>query len=316
MTQIETSSSPQSNKLPWLALLVLFIGAIIVIFLIISGVFNQNRPIKPLVPTATAGVLLAEYAPITVNFFDLGDDPVQYRNQRIRVTGRFSRIALPDCQPYAGPVVEWGLINDTLQMNAVGYENIVRGLRDNTEMTVEGIWTFYPGSIGCGKEPMEQQGIWYLKVEQILQPNPIVTSNSSLAAQLNVIEETRDGVTVIAPESTGTVESGEPAPTSDPSAPPTLIATATSTVSNIGNSTATVRATVPPNSSSTPTPTATVGATVPPNSSSTPTPAATSTAVPTISPPATSTPGAPPPPAPTATPGGGYPPPPGDGGYP
>lgn len=325
MNPTEDVASPQQEKntFGWL-LPVIIIGVLILAAFLWFGRNNSARPIKPLVPTQTPSALQSEYAPISLEFADLGEDPVQFRDQRIQITGRFSKIELPSCRPYSGPQIEWGLVHDSLQMNAVGYEQIVRGLPDNTEMTVEGVWTFYEGSVGCGKESTEQNGIWYLKVEHILHPNPIVAGDTGSGSQINIIGDEDDSGTEPIAAPTNPVEDEE---AGDTAATPVATipsigstATATSTPPPALNSTPTATTTQPESTTqptATPVPVQTEEATVAPDSTSTPTPTATepSAAEETETPPPTPTTGSPGnPPAPTATPGDGYPPPGGGGG--
>ena len=324
MNQTENEFPSQLNKPAWGGFLwVALIVVVIVLFLLIRGSNSSNRLIKPLLPTETANALQIDYAPLTVEFSEIGADPVQYRDQRIQVTGRFSQIEQPDCRPYAGPEISWGLIHDTLQMNAIGYESIVKALPDNSEMTVVGIWTFYSSSVGCGKEPTEQEGIWYLKVEHILQPNPIVYSDSIITTQVNITED--DGSPEEAPTigatSVGGDSSGAAQTTTATAVPIEDATTATSTPPGAAGGTATATAnsenpvgTIAPTNTATTTPTAV--STVPSGSTSTPTPTATAVSGSSTSTPApTATSGSSgPPPAPTATPGAGYPPPGGGGG--
>lgn len=316
MTNNEQTTAGTQKRAITLGLVALLIVFLLVLFQV--GFGRGERPIKPFVPTVTAFAPQGMVEPVTLDFFELGDDPEKYLNQRIRVSGRFSKVALPECEQFSGPMIRWGLINDTLQMNAVGYEEIVRTLPDNIEMTVEGIWTFYPGSVGCGKEPKNQSGLWYLRVEHILQPNPIVASNSARSAQLSVVVSDNqilgEGISPIESPAGEDTAVDTATPSSTPTA--TLHATSTTTPTTVA---VTAQATTPSEGSVTPTSTATVTATAVSGDNSA-TPTSTPTDVPTISPPATATPGSGPPPAATATPGsGGYPPPPpppGGGGYP
>ena len=191
---------------------------------------------------------------------------------------------------------------------------------------VQGIWRFYAGPVGCGKESQESKGLWYLDVEHILQPNPLpiagngavieVTTNDEGTPQEVPTEGASTGDETIQPTSETLIEVpvtsesiGEQPPTNTP--PAITISTLTPTATSVSIS-------------ATATPT-TAGPTATPDDEATAVPKNTSTPTATTDPASTSTPpGSQPtptsgspniPPAPTATPGsGGYPPGSGDGG--
>ena len=86
---------------------------------------NNARPVKPSLPTETAVPVNYDAPFEPISFPDLQANPEQYRDQRIRVTGRFTRLTPPDCVSFDGPVVRWGLIAEDLQMNAQGLESLL-----------------------------------------------------------------------------------------------------------------------------------------------------------------------------------------------
>lgn len=53
---------------------------------------------------------------------------------------------------------------------------MIKILQPGTPMTVEGTWRLYQGPLGCGKGPETGQA-WFIEVQQIIQPNPIVATN-------------------------------------------------------------------------------------------------------------------------------------------
>ena len=328
MNSTNDVGSPQQNSNIWGIVIPILIISVIALFafLFFSRLGSTNRLIKPFEPTQTPSALQVEYAPIAIEFADLGEDPLLYRDQRVQITGRFSKIELPNCVPFSGPQIEWGLIHDALQMNAIGYERIVRSLPENTQMTVEGVWTFYEGGVGCGKESTEQNGVWYLKVEHIISPNPILAGAPGFQVRTTVGDETESGETTPTAEATmsdgendNPIETVSPTTDSGENLPPTSTPTQAvkATLTPTSNSAS-------PDATSTPPPTPgldpTEEATSEPGSTETPVPTATATAVSeeaTHTPQPTATAGSiGNPPAPTATPGDGYPPPGGGGGYP
>ena len=133
---------------------------------------SQTRALKPAVPTNTAVPIDYDGEAIPVAFPDLQTDPAAYLEQRIRVSGLYTRLSPPDCAAYSGPIIRWGVVADELQMNAIGMETVRHLIPVDTMLTVEGVWQRYVGPVGCGKEPLEDV-IWYLAVERIVQPNPL-----------------------------------------------------------------------------------------------------------------------------------------------
>ncbi|MBK6712516.1 MAG: hypothetical protein IPG51_19630 [Chloroflexi bacterium] len=149
-----------------LAFLILLVG------FILPGLGRSSRGLKPFRPSPTPGELALDGQAAVVTFTDLNDSPDTYRNQRIRVTGSYLKLTPPTCQPTNGPVFQWSLVAEDLQLNATGFEALLRFMPDGTIIVVEGIWRQYAGPIGCGKEPPDGQ-VWYLAVERIVSPNPL-----------------------------------------------------------------------------------------------------------------------------------------------
>ena len=150
------------------------IGTILIAAVLLALFLSQGgeRPLKPFRPTLTPGSLSQNSQAILVTFDELNANPHAFRNQRIRISGDLSPQPKPDCRDYKGPLIRWALINDNLQMNGQGYESVIKLVPAGTAMTVEGIWRFFEGSVGCGKGAAPGV-VWYLQVEQIVQPNPL-----------------------------------------------------------------------------------------------------------------------------------------------
>lgn len=136
---------------------------------------RAGRALYPLLASPTAPSQVIENETLLVNFEELNADPARFRNQSIQVSGDYTPIDLPACKPLAGPRIEWSLVADQLQLNATGFENILRLVEPGLTMTVSGVWRLYQGPLGCGKEPPDG-AVWYLEVKQILEPNPITGS--------------------------------------------------------------------------------------------------------------------------------------------
>ena len=130
------------NPVVRVSILIIVLLIAIILFLVGSVNSSSNRAIKPLVATTTPAALRIDSEAERVDFADLEADPLQFRNQRIEVSGLFTHITLPDCLPYSGPQTKWGLINGTLQMNALGYENIIRTLPNQIDMRCSGDLAF------------------------------------------------------------------------------------------------------------------------------------------------------------------------------
>lgn len=151
------------------AVILVLVGLALLVYSLSS---SNQRPLYPALPTFTPVAGTVDYEPIILGFTELNADPAAYAGQRIQVSGTYTPIAPPDCLNFNGPIIHWSLVADELQLNAIGFENVVRLVDDNTEMTVTGIWRAYHGPVGCGKEPTEGT-VWYLAVDRILEPNPL-----------------------------------------------------------------------------------------------------------------------------------------------
>ena len=271
--------------------------------LVVSALVNRNgRPLYPNLPTFTppAATLTGELAVLT--FAELNADPDAYRDRRIQVAGDFASVPPPTCTPHAGPSIRWSLVAEELQLNAVGFENVLRLLAEGTPMTVTGIWRLYSGPTGCGKAPPDAN-VWFLAVDQIVEPNPFfgeggvmltVVAGSPLA--------TLPPLDLTVPTATATLTLTATVPLASPEAPPATTPAVLPTIGAAATATPTMTATLAtPGTVGTPTPTPTPTQTGTPGPSPTAGPSPTPSA--TIEGGATTEPG-----IPTATPGGpGYP---------
>src|SRR5688572_8018595 len=64
------------------------------------------KPIRP-VPTPIGPI---DDRPIPVDFPELNENPANYRDKLIRVTGTYTRLPLPECVHVSGPQLEWALV--------------------------------------------------------------------------------------------------------------------------------------------------------------------------------------------------------------
>ncbi len=279
------------------AVLLLAVGAIAVLGTLLAG---GGRPLYPNLPTYTP--LAEEIAgePVLLTFTELNADPAAFRDRRVQVSGDFASVEAPACMPYAGPAIHWSLVAEELQLNAIGFENVLSLLSEGTPMTVSGIWRLYQGPVGCGKEP-DDGNVWYLAVDQIIEPNPLFG-----AGDVALTVMAGSPLPTLSPLDLSTVTPGA-TPTLSPTAgaPGTVVVTPTTGLPTAVLPTPTLGGT--PTTLITPSPTATQSTPGTPTVTGTPTPTGTPGPSPTASPTGgagqTTTPG-----IPTVTPGSpGYP---------
>ncbi len=149
--------------------------ALLLIGVLIWSVFSSRETfgLMPVLPDPTVVTIGDSQSPITVSFGELNENPTAFLNQTIVVNGNYLPLEKAQCLRHSGPNFEWSLTADNLQLDALGYERIVRLVPAGTSMTIQGIWRLYQGPLGCGKDPAKGSA-WYLDVMKILQPNPLV----------------------------------------------------------------------------------------------------------------------------------------------
>lgn len=297
-TSLETE--PIANPRLWWWVLA---GLVILLLIWLGLELGAPRPLKPLRDTAVPLNITINGQPLLVNFDALNDNPSDYVNVRIRVSGNYLRLEPTNCTPFSGPRIQWGLVAEGLQLNAKGFETIVLPIvANNTQMTLEGIWRRYPGPAGCGKEP--DTGLWYLDVEQIVQPNPLVAGTATPAAVLSITPPPFPGT------ATATVAGSLPPAVGTPIPNVTIVGTVvvSTPIGTLGTPGTTVPGIPSPTSTATATPTQPGIGSTPTAVLSTPTlnPSGTPTASSTPSS-GTTVPTPTNPPLVTATPGDGYP---------
>ena len=173
-----------------------------------GGEFGSNRPAE-----ADAGAMSRQ--PAAVSFLALDANPAQHRNQLIRVTGAFTSLPEPPCEPYKGPAIDWALVDRDLRLDVQGYSRVMHLVPEGTSVTVDGFWQLYEGPVGCGKEP-PRLTLWYLRAVQLVAPNPL--------PQLAALPE----------QPTEPEEAGSPTPTPEESGTPTPEATPSPTATATG----------------------------------------------------------------------------------
>ena len=154
------------------AILVAVVGVILLLALVRPT--TETTRLLPILATPTAPPNEGGTStPVTVTFTELNSDPLAYLNKPIQVSGSYIKLDSPSCPRFTGPNPAWALVSEDLQLEAKGYERVIRILTPGTNMVVQGIWRFYQGPLGCGKGPTEGSS-WYLQVQRIVQPNPLV----------------------------------------------------------------------------------------------------------------------------------------------
>lgn len=147
--------------------------------LLIFSSLGVDHDLMPMLPSPTAPTHEPQKELETVAFTDLNDSPLAFLNRSIIVTGDYLPAETTDCVSIVGPDMRWSLTADNLQLDASGFERIVRLVSVGTTMTVQGTWRLYQGPIGCGKGP-SRGSVWYLDVKKIIQPNPLISEGGQV----------------------------------------------------------------------------------------------------------------------------------------
>lgn len=145
--------------------------------------------------------------PLSVELSQLQRAPEAYEGTLIRVSGEYRRAPVIVCDSIArvSPAT-WRLSQGDIVIGAGGVENLMRTLLPpGLTVTVNGVWRFWRGPVGCGKDaPL--QSVWYLAVTNIVSPSPLarVTLTPSGGAPAETPET--DGL----PAGTATLAATEP----------------------------------------------------------------------------------------------------------
>lgn len=176
-TQTETGTFSSNPRFFIIAAILVVLAAIILIFALINPASSSNGLLPALATPTPLQNESESLSPIPVTFSELNADPLAYLNLPIQVSGSYLKLDTPPCPRFSGPRIEWALVAEDLQLEAKGFERVLRILAPGTEMTVQGIWRLYQGPLGCGKGPAPGDA-WYLQVQRIVQPNPLVSDGS------------------------------------------------------------------------------------------------------------------------------------------
>jgi hypothetical protein len=269
-----TASAPTSRLRSTIGRLPVVTAAAVVLLLAGLGLlaFSINgglaQPLYPNLPTFTpiAGAFVSEAT--AIGFEELNADPAAQQDRRLQVSGEFTPLEAPTCLDHNGPLIEWSLVADELQLNAVGFEDVLRAVSPGIELTVTGIWRAYQGPVGCGKEPADGT-VWYLEVDRIVEPNPLF---GSAGPGLTVVAGTQlpnasllDNDPTSSPGATSNAGGTSPTPTTTVNTGATAVSTPNSSTPSVTPATpgaptvGTPTATWTPNGSVTPGPSPTPG---------------------------------------------------------
>ncbi|GAB4271455.1 MAG: hypothetical protein Kow0080_16890 [Candidatus Promineifilaceae bacterium] len=180
----------------------MYVAGFILLLILLALLMVWLSPNQPPGPTTIPAAQLNDQ-PLLVTFSELNANPQNFQNQRIRVNGSLNKLPPPSCLPFMGPIIRWALASDNLQMNALGYETLIRLAPAGLPMTVEGIWRLYDGPAGCEGEAEEGASVWYLEVERIVQPNPFPPGTAVPHAGTPVLSPANATTTLPAPTTPG-----------------------------------------------------------------------------------------------------------------
>jgi hypothetical protein len=176
-TQSESGAIQKNPKLIISAAIILAIIGIIFLVAVVRPATNSVSLLPVLAAPTASQNQTASITPVAVTFTELNADPLAFLNLPITVSGSFIKLDPPSCPRFTGPNPQWALVSEDLQLEAKGFERIVQILSPGTNMAIEGIWRLYQGPLGCGKGPPVGSA-WYLQVQRIVQPNPLVGDGS------------------------------------------------------------------------------------------------------------------------------------------
>ncbi len=117
-TEQTTTAGPR-----WWWWLVAGLLLLLLIWLVVA--LSGSRPLKPLQEKSSPLDVTINGQPLLVDFDALNDNPAEYSNKRIQVSGNYLRLEPVDCELFNGPRIQWGLVAEGLQLNARGFEAIV-----------------------------------------------------------------------------------------------------------------------------------------------------------------------------------------------
>jgi hypothetical protein len=166
-------------------------------------------------------------APIPISLENLAANPDFYIGATLQISGQFHRLPRLVCEgtSYPSPA-KWALEENGFMANASGMDAQMRSLvEEGQEIKVEGRWLKYEGSIGCEGQ-VQDETIWYLSVDRVLDPYPLVRLQTTPAEGTGTASEdfTRTPET-ITEASEQVIFTDTPLPITTATAVPTFTAT-------------------------------------------------------------------------------------------
>ena len=162
-------------------------------------------------------------APIPISLENLAANPDFYIGATLQLSGQFHRLPRLVCQgeSYYSPA-SWALEENSFLANASGMDAQLRSLvSEGQEIEVEGRWLKFEGPVGC-EGNVQDETIWYLSLDRVLDPYPLVRLQATPASETAVLEDTNP-----VPESTAELvgqglSTETPPPASTATAEPSL----------------------------------------------------------------------------------------------
>lgn len=150
----------------------------------------ERKPTPTAFPEEIPFQRITTAAPIPITLDHLSANPDLYVGATLQLTGQFHRLPLLACEGDSLPSpATWGLAADGFFANASGMNAQLRSLLDEDQLiTVEGRWLKYEGSVGCEGNHQDQT-IWYLSTDRVLDPHPLVRSLGTPVAEAPVSAE-------------------------------------------------------------------------------------------------------------------------------
>jgi hypothetical protein len=137
----------------------------------------KSNPTPTAFPEGIPSLRITTTAPIPITLEYLTANPDFYVGATLHLTGQFRRLPVLACEGESFPSpATWGLQANGSFANASGMDAQLRSLLDEEQLiTVEGRWLKYEGPVGC-ETNLQDQTIWYLSGDRVLDPHPLVRS--------------------------------------------------------------------------------------------------------------------------------------------